>query len=444
MVCFLLGGAILAWHVFDDTPQPTEAQNVAGTLDLSRLLVLVDADMAATAYADGQLHPIDGADDLLIRLDSPSGEVARANLAVTNSVMSWPGAMTVSPDRRFAYVAADRGQVERSIAAFDDFYEGMPKTRTLSVISVEDMEVVAQLEVCQNPHAIDVAPSGGWLAVFCGDPAGEIAIIALEDGLPDSQPDALRSFDLDLPDLAMVPRDQGLTFGAVHPSGAAAGIILSNVGVSLVRFDLDENGVPISAVAEEPTRAGGLLSMARWTRAGNHLLVADTGWGPAPTDALFNGPGAVLSFALSPSDSERGVVSTARVGKSPEAIELNRNGDLLIAVNMERTGVPGGLLSIVPGRSASSLSLVAVDQDSGTLTTLHDPVGFRGVLPEDAVFDADGDHLAIVVFQDHDAPRSDGWIEVFGIEGSGNDRQIIPTGRRIELPRGAHDLFAID
>ena len=41
---------------------------------------------------------------------------------------------------------------------------------------------------------------------------------------------------------------------------------------------------------------------------------------------------------------------------------------------------------------------------------------FVACLPEDAVFDADGDQIAVVVYQDHDAPRSEGWVRFFNVD----------------------------
>ncbi len=90
------------------------------------------------------------------------------------------------------------------------------------------------------------------------------------------------------------------------------------------------------------------------------------------------------------------------------------------------------------------MSLVALDHETGDVTTLGKPLKFKGVLPEDVVFDADGDRVAVVVFQNQDKPRSEGWITFFRIEGRNGGRRVVEIGERIALPRGGHDLFAID
>ncbi len=434
----LLVLAIGGWNLMDRSPAIAEARADADGFDLSRLLVLVDGDMAATGYADGQLYPIDGVQDLLIALDEPNDTNPERRAApASNTVMGWPGAMTASADGRFAYVVEGRTPPPPGTEAMESVFAEMPNGTLLTTVDLDTGAVVSTMPVCRRPNSIDIAPGGGWLLIACGDLSNELAIVPLVDG----QPGEVRSFDLDLPDIAARPDiDDGLTYAMIHPSGAAAGYIQSNLGVGLVRFTLDADGVPMAAEAETPVQDGDWLTVGRWTQSGDHFLVADVEWGPTPLGAVFLADGQVHSFALSPENDARGVVSSATVSKSPETFEMNRAGDLLAVVNMERTYLPGGPLSLVPGRGASSLSLVRVDDATGTLETLGEPVGFRGVLPEDAVFDADGDRLAVVVYQDHDAPRSDGWVEIFAVEGD----DIVPTGRRIPMPRGAHDLFALD
>lgn len=410
--------------------------------DGDRLLVLVDADMAATGYADGELHPIEGSSDQLVMISMKSGQSRAVDAPVLNTVMGWPGSMVVTADGAKAYVVSSRDAVDRSIQSFKNgVFEEMPVADRLTAVDLRTGSILSETSVCKKPMSVDLAPSGSWLLVACGDTDGELAIVPL-NGASVGTPE---SFDLDVPDFAEREMDAGATYAVIHPAGEAAAVVLNNRAVALVRFALSETGLPEDATAEPPTATDRWLAMARWTKTGDHLLVADTGWGPSPLDAVFNRNSDIVSFALSPGDEQRGEVSTARVSKSPEAFEINRAGDLLAVVNMERTYLPGGMpTGLFRKRNASSLSLVAVDDASGALTTLGKPIKFRGVLPEDAVFDADGDRIAVVVFQDHGSPRSDGWITFFELEGQGDARRASETDFKIDLPRGGHDLFVID
>ncbi|MEM6852755.1 MAG: hypothetical protein AAF527_13570 [Pseudomonadota bacterium] len=410
--------------------------------DGQKLLALVDADMAATGNADGKLHPIADTSDQLMVIDMATGAAAPLDRPVSNTVMGWPGSLAIGTEARFAYTVTSRSGVSRSIEEMaDGVFKEFPIDTTLTTIDVETARVVSETSVCCKPMSVDVAPGGDWLLIACGDKDGELTIVPLEGGVPG----APRSIDLDVPAFAERDADEGATYGVVHPGGRAAAVVLNNRAVALVRLDLDATGTPTAGQAEAPTPTDRWLSVARWTQTGDHLLVADTGWGPSPLDAVFNANGDIVSFALSPSDDARGIVSVAEVSKSPEAFELNRTGDLLVAVNMERTYLPNGFPgALFRHRNASSLSLVEVDARSGALKALGEPVKFRGVLPEDAVFDADGDRIAAIVYQDHGRPRSDGWVTFFRIEGRGDARRVIETGERVALPRGGHDLVPVD
>ncbi len=408
--------------------------------DGARLLALIDGDMSATAYADGKLYPIGDAKDLVAVIGKDKG-VRYSPAAVSNTVMGWPGSMVVSNDGRRAFVVSSRKGMARSVDKVKDgVFEAFPLHNALTIVLTETGETLGAARVCEKPLSIDLSPDNKWALIACGDAKGELAVAPItDDGIG-----AVRIFDLAVPTYTDAANDEGATYAVVHPSGAAAGVVLNNRAVTLVRFDLDTDGIPVAAKAETPTQTKSWLSVARWTASGAHLLVSDVAWGPRPLDAVFNKSGAILSFALAPDGSARGVTSKARVSKSPEAFELNRTGDLLVAVNMERTYLPGGATSVFRGRSASSLSLVSVDPATGALKTLGKPVRFRGVLPEDAVFDADGDRIAAIVYQDHNKPRSDGWITFFRIDGDGDNRRLTETDARIPLPRGGHDLAVID
>ena len=434
--------ALAAWHGLDRGPRVADARETETRFDLQRLLVLTDADMAATAYADGRLAPRGDLSDALVVLGDPvAGPGSRQAIPASNSVMGWPGAMTAAPDGRHAYVVETRGPIDRGVERLDNTFADMPEGERLTTIDLDSGEVVDTRPVCRRPNAVDIAPSGDWLLVACGVHEGELAVVTLDAG----RPARVQRFDLHLPGISARPGiDDGLSYARIHPDGTAAGIIQANLGVSLVRFRLDADGIPEAASAEPPRLEGDWLTAGRWTRTGGHFLVADVRWGPSPAGALFVRDGAIHSFALSPSDESRGIVSSARVSKSPEGFELNRTGDLLVAVNMERTYLPGGPFALAPGRSAASLSLVSIDAATGMLETLDEPVGFHGVLPEDAVFDRDGDRVAVAVFQDHDDPASDGWVEIFALDRSSGLPRLVPTGQRLPMPRGAHDLVAID
>lgn len=75
------------------------------------LLIASDADMVATAYADGKLDRVAGIEDTLTAIDLPLNQQQPkiSALQVSNSVMSWPQIIATSPDSTKAYFVEVRG-----------------------------------------------------------------------------------------------------------------------------------------------------------------------------------------------------------------------------------------------------------------------------------------------------------------------------------------------
>lgn len=126
---------------------------------------------------------------------------------------------------------------------------------------------------------------------------------------------------------------------------------------------------------------------------------------------------------------------------SPEGFDVGPSGTLLVVVNMERTYLPEGLpYSLFGRRQRWSLSLVDFDPVSGELSLQDGPIAFEGVLPKHAVFDRDGDMIAVAVFHDRQHAPDVGWVEYVHVDRSVGGARLAPTGVRTLTDRGAHQL----
>ncbi len=410
----------------------------AATFD-GRLLALSDGDMAGTAYADGRLLPIAAADTLSI---IEAGETI-ASARVGNSVMAWPGALDVSPDGQFAYVVETRASPPPGVSAYDNIDVGMPEGRLLRAVRLDDAgapTLIGELDVGRQPTSVHVAPDGRFALVSRKQEEAPIAAVILRDGAP------VEVIELPFP-LAVAasdPNDEGAPYVRLAPNGRDFAINVANTHVQFGRLEFDAAGAPVSATPVGPALpAGQWISMIRWSRDGRHIIVSDVAWSASQLGAVLNGPGALVSIAFNADGASR-VVSRAEVSLSPEGFEMSGAGDLLIAVNMERTYLPERLPYTLFGRRAqASLSLVGFDATTGALLTIDGPLGFDAVLPEDAVFDADGDMLAVAVFHGRGEAAGGGWIDYFRIVRDGGGVRLLPTGMRTPTPRGAHDLALI-
>ncbi len=430
----VVGVSIMSAPTYAD-PERFEARALAAASDV---------DMAGTAYADGGLKPLSGQQDaltLVTQLDAAPPDT-RA-VSASNSVMGWPGTLEASPDGRLVYVVETRGPAPEGATQID-VYSEMPGGTLLTTVDVSDPgapRVVDARPVGENPMSVHVSPDGRWLIIGTRTVGGELSIVPLDAR---GVPTGVRTLDVGLPGLTQRPIDDGALFARLSPAGDVAAVNLANTHVAFVGLETGADGVPVAGrMIGEPVAAGDWLAMGRWTKDGRHFLVADTGWGPRPTDAAFNQAGAIVSVRYDAGGAHQ-VVSRAVTSQSPEGFDLSNDGTKLAVVNMERTYLPRSFpLVMFPRRGFSSLSLVTVDEATGALTTVGRPVRFRGVLPEDAVFDCNDDTIAVAVFHDHVRQPTEGWVALFALTGD-DRRPFRELDTRIMTARGAHDLVVLD
>jgi DNA-binding beta-propeller fold protein YncE len=148
------------------------------------LLVASDADMVATAYADAKLDRVAGIEDTLttialpLNLDRPS----ISPIQVSNSVMSWPQIIAVSPDGNRAYVAEVRSRPADGIQEFNNIEE-MPEGERITVIDITNLEqpkVLQTATVGKNPKHLSISPDGKLLAINLEEPGQELAIFQIQ------------------------------------------------------------------------------------------------------------------------------------------------------------------------------------------------------------------------------------------------------------------------
>jgi hypothetical protein len=427
-------------------PALMERPKAAGeaTFEALALLALSDIDMAGTAYADGILKPLPGQADTLSAIVPARSDIPASSVPVSNSVMGWPGSMDVGSDGRFAYVAEIRAAAPTSVEKLaDGVFEGMPRGSRVTRVDVRDpanLRILDHIELPGPPTSIHIAPNGRFALLSTNDATAPLVAVALDDGAL-GQLVAL-PFTHRIP--ASKPSDAGAMFVRIAPNGRDIALNLANTHVQFARLQLKSDGLPAGIEPlGEPIAVGKWISMLRWSNDSRHLLVADVAWGQSQLGAATNGPGQII--AIRPRESgQHPIVATAEVSLSPEGFEMNRAGDLIVAVNMERTYLPDAMpFSLFGRREAASLSLLTFDSDTGALRVVDGPLAFKGVLPEDAVFDDRDGMVAVAVFHDREERPQQGWIEWFAIDRTSGKPVLTPTGRRTALPRGVHDLIVL-
>ena len=416
------------------------ARNASVNFAGQALLVASDADMVATAYGDAKLDRVPGIEDALTVVDLPLNpeQPAIASLPVSNSVMSWPQIIAVSPDGQRAYVAEVRSRPSHGINEFDDI-DQMPAGSQLTVVDITDYadpKVVESVNVGLNPEHLSISPNGKLLAVNSNEPGKELLIVKLRaDGRLGERTYLPMPYD--------GTREDNQT-PIWHPSGEYLAITQNrNRRVAFYRVQQVNGTIRLERLGD-PLAVGNYLSHPRFTRDGRFLLVPDLKWGlySNPTlNFLLNAPGEMIAIQFDPDvEHPAKVVSRVDVGLSPEGFALSPDDSLIATVNMRRTYLPN-FLPAWRGKAYSSLSLVQLDPRTGQLTAIQE-YGFEGLLPEQATFDAIGNSLAVVIFHDREPAPKTGAIEFWHVV-QGESPSLERTGYKLAVVRGAHDIVLV-
>lgn len=401
------------------------------------LLVTSDADMVATAYADGKLDQVEGIEDALTVLDLPlnQNKPAVAAIEASNSVMNWPQTVTVSPDGTKAYVIETRGQVPNNIQKFDDVWADMPKGELLTIVDISipsQLKVLKKIAIAKSPNSVSISPDGRFLAIDNKEKGKELVIVELENGLPQNS----RYFAIDN-DSSEVGVVRAISW---HPSGRYLALNLEDRSIAFYKFQADGSIEPFGNRLKLGTR----LSEGKFTPDGRYFVVTDTGWGDT-LGYIINRNGKLFSVSFDANNGEHELVSQTEVGLSPEGFAMSPDASMLVTVNMRRTYAPEGILrTIVPGTEYSSLSLVKMNPTSGELTTVREEYGFEGLLPEDAVFDASGKSLAVVIYNYREPSPTNGAIEFWNVISTTDEPKLERTGFKIDVTRGSHSMYLVE
>lgn len=420
---------------------PISSSKQPVTFNGDKLLIASDADMVATAYADAKLDRVAGVEDALTVIDLPldSSNPQIASIQVSNSVMSWPQIMATSADGKKAYIVEVRSRPEDGIQKLETI-DDMPEGKYLTVVDLaipSQPKIIESVAVGRNPEHISISPDGQLLAVNLQEKGRELLIVKL-------QPDGKLGKRFYFPISSEGTRMDNQT-AIWHPSGKYLAMTQdqnSRVGFYQV-ITADNEDVQVTPY-RQPLEVGNHLTHPRFTSDGRFLLVCDLKWSTKPLQQLnflMNPLGEAIAINFEPeSNQPPTIASRVEVGLSPEGFALSPDNSLIATVNMRRTYLPN-YIPAWRGKSYSSLSLVKFNSRSGQLTKV-DEYGFAGLLPEQVTFDAEGNSLAVVIFNYREPSPTKGAVEFWNVI-PGDKPRLVRTGYKIDVVRGAHDLVLV-
>lgn len=435
IIILILFGVFAIWH-FQHLLPNTQAQSIASQFK-GQILVASDADMLATAYADGILNKVAGVEDSLSLITIQNGNpYLISQQHVSNSVISWPAIIAWHPQKKYAYVAETRGIYLDSKMKLEDVYKDMPIGQKITVVDYTDPQspqIIQEKIIGENIQGVSINAQGNFLVAGSTEKGKELVIAKLEDGL------IKEVFYFTHQGIqAKAENNSGFRTIEFHPKENFIASNLNNTHILFHKIYEEEGEVKVQQVGQSQ-KVAKHWSVGNWHPSGQFFILSDVAWGQGSTGFIFNGRGKLVSVRFNP-QGEHQIASQVKVGLSPEGFDISPDGQYAIVVNMRRTYLPKKIW-FVPGRGEASLSLIKINAQNGELSRLGKQYAFEGALPEDAVFDEESNSIAVAIYQEQFAefPKQ-GWISFWEIE---QDR-LVQTDQKISLTRGPHSLKLID
>lgn len=425
---------ISTWHLLSAQSTARASLNKSGFK--GNILAVSDADMIATAYADGILNKINGIEDTLTAITIQNGKpIIRSQHFASNSVVSWPAILEWHPTQKYAYVAESKGIYKGKENKVKNAFTDLPHGRLVSVIDYTNFEapkVIQTIKIGEDIQSVSINQSGDILVAGAYEDGKGIIIAPLADG----QIGAIQHFSAQHLAKEVGEKIEVRTI-EFHPTENIIAVNLNNDHLIFYEITRKNNAFTINQLGKA-FKVAKHWSVGNWHPSGKYFLFSDVAWGKGRTGFVFNKKGKLKSIKFDKQGMHK-IVSEIKVDLSPEGFDISPSGQYAITVNMRRSYLPKKFWFIAACKGGS-LSLIKVDGQTGKLTKLGKDYGFEGALPEDVIFDQEGNSIAVAIYQEQFAEfPTKGWIDFWEIQ---NDK-LVKTQQKLEVTRGVHNLLLV-
>ena len=432
-----LGMLLLSFGIWQLSQiQSTEkASNTKASFQGS-FLAASDADMIAGAYANGILNKVEGINDQLNYIDGNENTViSKSSIEVSNSVISWPAILEWNRHHKLAYIAETRAMHKSNTQEMKNVFTDFPVGKKITVINyqnTESPEILQEKVIGENIQGVSINNSGTLLAAGSTEPGKELVIMELDKGLITKT----YHFTTDAID-AKNTGNGGIRTVEFHPTKNIIAANLNNTHIVFFRISKNNDAITINRLGT-PVKVAKRWSVGNWHPEGKYFILSDLRWGDG-LGQITHGRGKLVSVRFNEKGNHE-IIDKVKVGLSPEGFDISPDGKYAVTVNMRRTWAPLKGFWFVPARKTSSLSLVKINGNTGKLNKLGKDYGFEGALPEDAIFDKEGNSIAVAVYQDREEEfPKEGWIDFWELK----NEKLIYTGKQLKVTRGVHNLLLI-
>ncbi|MEO0521547.1 MAG: hypothetical protein AAF088_01350 [Pseudomonadota bacterium] len=396
------------------------------------LVSIHDGDMLASAYVTRQLGAPETPDALTVL---SLADMSVAQIEVSNSVAGAPTAVAVTPDGRFAVVSESFGPRAEGGTSFGDLTAG----GSLTLIDISDLAaptVAGEVEVGSRPDGLSISADGTMVAVALHQSDGRgIALVPLNDGTLGEVSHASPP--------AMDP-SQRVSHVEWHPTEDIMAIHMVDQAVIHFASVVRDGG----SVTLEPYGNTVLTSkypfMGRFSPDGTLYLTSNLYWGPDIGGIWTEAPeGDVTTIRLGQASGDNTprhvIVDRAMTARSPEGIAISPDGEWAVTTNLEVSYAPAD----DPRHTLySSLTLIDLDPATGMMETVG-TYAYDGILPEAAAFDASGDYVMVVNYDQFEGGSDGGSIDFWRLV-EGDRPKLVQTRTSIPVPHGPHSTTLVN
>ena len=395
------------------------------------LVVVSDADLAASALVDGKLLRDNTAKDQLTTIKFPieRGSKGVGSALVSNSVLASVKTLAVPASGGLAYVLDSRLRPEDGVTEYKEPSKDFPGGEKLFVVDITNLAAPKAkfgFPVGKKPNAIDV--NKNELILTTNEVGKELVFI--EAG-PDGKPARF----LNLP--AAIDTTNKIIDISWHPSGDFIAFTLDNSNeVGLYKVIREAGKLKNVELVGKPVKVGAEPSFGKFSADGKHYFVLDTK-SAAPGKGAGDGEILVVDFSMDGA-TEHKVAAQVPAGTNTGSFAISPDGSMLVTVNAGKSGAPW---TEAGAGSGAALTLYKVTPTTGALTKVAD-YPFEGIYPQSVVFDKDGSNIAVSVFEYVEYGMGNGGVEFWTVT-KGDAPALKKQGARVSVGKGAHTLRVI-
>ncbi len=399
------------------------AQRLPFNFSAKGILTLSDADMAASAYVDGDLKTNSYEFDQFsaIKWHNTANDILVKSLNIPNSVTNLPKGLEISPDGKTAFVVSPRGSLPRTIQQVKNILTDFPPLSKLYAVDISDLNnprLLDSIDVGQIPLSVDMRTNGDMLAIVTEQANNEVVLVEWKNNRFASVNKYPSGFS----------GKSRITDCEWDPTGKFLAATLEETNqIVLYYIRIFPKGIAFKQFGE-PVTVGKFPGLGHWTPDGRFYIVSDLNWNTSDIQSnIFS-----ISFDMDEGRNHR-LISTAKAGLHAEAFAISPDGQYIVAANIRESHRP---INDPKFTAYSSLSLLRLNTEGG-LKTLGE-YEFQGIFPQSVDFDAQSAMLAVTVFDYSDLnTKSKGGIEFWQLE-KGEKPALKHTGFKIAMPRGTH------